>query len=197
MQPKHLALWVGQIAEDDRSGGTCLLTGRLDLAVADRRCRILRGDLCRLDPLHAVGAFFHDPAATDGHLRIVFHLGDFVGRVFQVLVEVEVVEATHLIGAVVCTVSGADASVVDHVVEPLVAMGGRGHRANLFAGGQFALLTGQRLIGHLGIGRVASEVPIHPQPVHLSPLDHLFALHHRDVVLGLTGHHACRAADAF
>ena len=72
----------------------------------------------------------------------------------------------------------------------------RGRRADLLARRQFALLARQRLIGQLGIVRLAAEVAVHPQPVHLAMLEHLRAAHHGDVVFGLAGDDARPAADA-
>src|SRR5262245_28997206 len=59
LQPGDAARRIVQIAEDDRVGGTDLLTRRLDLAVADRTIFFFGVDLRLVDALHAVGALLH------------------------------------------------------------------------------------------------------------------------------------------
>lgn len=84
---------------------------------------------CGFDTLDAVGAFFHDAAHADGDVRVALEVrataclrfapGAFGKVVFQegvVLVEVEVVEASYLVGAVVGAVPGSGAAGVCHGV---------------------------------------------------------------------------------
>ena len=49
---------------------------------------------------------------------------------------------------------------------------------------------------HVGIVRLALEVAVDADPVHLAAARHLVLAHDRDVVLGLAGDHAGVAADA-
>ena len=132
---------VANIAKLDRRGGAGLLAGRLDVAVTKLAPRELRIDLRPVDPLRAVGALLHDAARADRDVRVHRELED-VGRV---LGEVEEVEAAHLVGTVVRAVAGPDAPVVDHHVEALRVVDGRGHRADLLAGGILAVHAGNRL----------------------------------------------------
>src|SRR5690606_18700558 len=132
---------------------------------------------------------------------------------------VEPVESTHLVGAVVGAVAGADATVVGHLVQALVAVRGGGHRAHRFARRVVAVLAHHRhehhpgvLAGHLHpevhgdlaqpfllrslIGHVGAEVAVQAQPVHLTASAHLVLAHHGDVVLHVAGRHAGTAAHA-
>src|SRR6185295_10610881 len=111
-------------------GRTHLLAGGHDLAVLDLPPLVLRGDALLADPLHAVGALLHDPAAAHRHVGVAHHL---VGGGGPVLVQEEV-EAPHLVGAVVGAVAGAHAAVVDHVVQAFFAVDGGGHRTHDLAG---------------------------------------------------------------
>ena len=122
------------------------------------------------------------------------------------LVEIEPIEATNLIGAVVGAVPRADAAVVGHCVNTLFVVNGRVHRADAFAGGCFAMLAEHRLDRHLRILRgqlrvhigirIVAVIAIDAHPVHLAATGHLVLADDGDVVFALTSHHAGRAADA-
>ena len=76
-------------------------------------------------------------------------------------------------------------------------MDGSGHGADLLAGRILAVHAGNGLEDHLRVaGRLAGEVPVHPDPVHLAPLRHLGLADDRHVVLALARDHARVAADA-
>ncbi len=53
-----------------------------------------------------------------------------------------------------------------------------------------------RLVVHLGIGQIALEVTVQPDPVHLPAQGHLLLAHHGNVVLRLAGHHTGVTANA-
>src|SRR5579883_594185 len=62
-QLRHLVSRVVHIAEHDGFGGTDLLARRLDLAIPDETPFVDRADLRLADPLHAIRALLHYPAA--------------------------------------------------------------------------------------------------------------------------------------
>ena len=185
------ARWVPKIAELDCRGRAGLLAGRLDVAVTKLAPRELRIDLHPIDPLRAVGALLHDAPRADRDVRVHRELED-VGRV---LGEVEEIEAAHLVGTVVRAVAGPDAPVVDHHVEALRVVDGRGHGADLLAGSVLAVHAGNRLEDDLrAAGGLAGEVPVDPDPVHLAPLRDLDLADDRHVVLALAGRPCTRCS---
>ena len=193
MQLAHLRVRVVEIAEDDGFGGAGLLAGREHLAVADPAILQAGVDAGALDPLHAIGALLHDAARAHRHVRVEGHLLR-VGVVRRVREEVE---PADLVRAVVRAVPRADAPVVDHLVEALVAVDGRVDGAHVLAGRIFAVHAHQRLEDDAGVpGIVAGEVAVDAQPVHFAALRHLLLADHRNVVLGDAGDHAGAAAGA-
>ncbi len=61
------------------------------------------------------------------------------------------------------------------------------------------MMAGHRLHGHLnvfGLIGISGEVAVDANPMHFAATQDLFLADHRDVVLGLAGHHAGVAADA-
>src|SRR5262245_7392957 len=189
------ALRVVDVAEDDGLGRADLLAGGLDLPFLDRPVLVLGVDAGAVDALDAVRALLHDPAAAHGDVGVARHL-EGLGR--PVLIE-EKVEAPDLVGAVVRAVAGAHAPVVDHVVEPLVAVDGGGHGAHDLAGGVLALHAGHGLAQDLDRLRafgLAGVVAVDADPLHDPAARDLVLAHDRDVVLGLAGHDAGVAADA-
>ncbi len=105
-----MAVRIAEVAKDDGLGGTSLLAGGPDFAVANRAVLLLRGYAGGADALDAVGAFFHDAAPADGDVRIA-HRFQAGGVIIGVL---EKIESPHLVGAVVRAITRADAAVVDH-----------------------------------------------------------------------------------
>src|SRR5439155_25424956 len=138
---------VANVAELDGRGGTGLLAGGPDVAVMNLVPRKLRVDLRAIDPLHAVRALLHHAPRTNRDVGVHRELHN-VGRV---LGEVEEIKAAHLVGTVVRAVASPDAPVVDHDVETFGVMHGRGHGADLLAGGILALHAWNRLEHDLGV----------------------------------------------
>src|SRR4029079_3037336 len=192
VQLRHLRVRVVQRAEDDGAGRAALLASGEQLAVLDRASLDARGDALALDALHAVRALLHDAARADGDVRVHAQLAR--GRV--VLDVVEEVEPPHLVRAVVAAVAGADAAVVDHLVDALVAVDGGVHRADVLARRGLAVLAGQRLDHQLGIGELALGVSSDAYPLHLATLAHVLLADGRDVVFRLAADDAGAAARA-
>ena len=163
-----------------------------------------RRDLCFFDALHTEGAFLHHAAHANGHVRIFLHLDRVrraLGRqrreIFFVdvecahdlsladrsLVVIEEIESTHLVGAVVRAKSRADAAVVSHDVETVLAVNGRVDGANRFARRVLAMLARHRLMHDLGIlgpfaavlvvRFAAGIIAINSQPMHDSAMRYL------------------------
>ena len=114
---------------------------------------------------------------------------------FEIAVQ-EKIEAAHFVGTIVRAVAGADAAVVDHVVQPLIAVRRRTHGTNQLAGRVLALHAWHRLMIHLGIVQLAFVIAIDANPVHLPAAQHFVLTHHRTVIFGLARDDAGVAADA-
>src|SRR3984885_4637824 len=109
----NAALRVVQISEHN---GLRRASGRArghDFAIAHLAVLLLGRDLCVIDALHAVGALLHNTAASYRDIRIALQLQAFRFPIG----EQQEVEPAHLIRAVVRTVAGPDATVVDHIVQ--------------------------------------------------------------------------------
>src|SRR6266851_798378 len=113
LQPRDRAGRVVHVPEHDGLRRADGLAGGLDLPVADPAPFVVGGDARLLDALHAVRALLHDPPAAHAHVGVPLQLEAL--RV-PVLVEQEV-EAPHLVRAVVRAVPGADAAVIDLLVQ--------------------------------------------------------------------------------
>src|SRR6202035_3518205 len=142
------------------------------------------------DALDAVGALLHDAPHAHRDVGVLQHLE----HRHVVVGEAQEVEAPHLVGAVVRAVARPHAAVVDHVVQPLVAVHRGRHRADHLAGGDLALHAGDRLVVGHGVVKAAGDVAVDAQPVHLALLQHLLLADRRDVVLRLAGDDAGAAA---
>src|ERR1019366_625572 len=169
-----------------------LLAGCPDLAVPDRPVFLLCGDPRRVDPLDAVGAFFHHASLPHGDVGILLKVdrGVLLGSVVQEI------EATHLVRAVVRAVARADAPVVDHLVQAFTAVDRRTHRAHKLAGRVLAVHTRYRLAEHARVCGITVKVLIDSYPVHLSPPGDLILPDRRYVVFGLARRDAGVAAEA-
>ncbi len=95
------------------------------------------------DALHAERALLHHTALADGDVRVVDQLLDGV----LAAMEVEPVEAPHLVRAVVRAEPRADAAVVDHLVQTILAVDGRVDGADVLARRLLAVLAEHRLRG--------------------------------------------------
>src|SRR5207247_6237066 len=122
------------------------------------------------------------------------------------LVVIEIIKPPHLVRAVVRTKTRADAAVVSHHIEPVLAVNGRIDRANSFAWRVLAMLAWHRLEHHLGmlrpvaailIERLATGViTVNTKPVHDAAMRDLQFSDNRNVVFRLAGDHASVAAGA-
>ena len=135
--------------------------------------------------MDAQRALLHDAAAAHDHVGVQDHALERPAPVV-----VEPVEAARLGRAVVGAVTGADAAVVDLLVQPLAGVHRRHHGADRLAGGVLAVLAHHRLVQHLGRVGLAAVVAIDAQPVHLAAPARLGLADHRDVVLGVARDHA-------
>ena len=200
-----LALRIGDIAEHDRIIRTSLLAS--DLERSDRRfagrcwARFHKaGDLGLLDTLDAERAFFHDAAHTNSDVRIFCHLEAvchaFFGKrtpikfVDRALVVVEIVKAANFPWAVIRAIAGADATIVGHEIETILAVHGRIHGTNGFARGVFAMLAHHSLRKHFRILNITRKISIQTDPSHVTIFANLVFSDHRHVVFGLAGNDA-------
>src|SRR5262249_22464668 len=142
--------------------------------------------------LHAVGAFFHHTAHADRNVRVVDHPRDG----WLMLMEVQEVEVANLERTIVQAVSGADTSVVHHVVQPLWTVRGRRYRANVFARSVLALHTRHRLLYRPRLIFGADIVTVHAHPMHFPSAEHLIFADHRNIVFRLARDDARIAARA-
>ena len=173
-------------------GRAGLLAGGDDFAVADAAALLLGLDLRGVDALHAVRALLHHAARADGDVGVAHRLE----RRRVVVGVVEEVEAADLVRAVVRAVARADAAVVRHVVQAVVAVRGGLDRADRLARRVLALHARHRLVEDFRVVDVAAVVAVDAQPVHLALAHHFFLADDGDVVLRLAGDHAAVAAGA-
>ena len=69
-----MALGIVDITEHDGFGGTGLLACGHDFTVSNRAVLSFRGNLSLANPLHAVSAFFHDPARAHRNVGVAQQL---------------------------------------------------------------------------------------------------------------------------
>src|SRR5690606_21351256 len=112
--PRHPAVRITDVADDDCARGAGLGPDRGEAAVTERaglgQCRVLGA----ADPLHTEGALFHDAAGPHRHVGVELQVQRLGPGPLVVLVPVEV---PHLVGAVVAAVTGTHAAVVHLAVE--------------------------------------------------------------------------------
>src|SRR5205814_7883857 len=89
--------------------------------------------------------------------RAVNRPHELVERPFVVI---EKVEAPDLVRTVVRAVTGADATIVSHHVQPLLVMARGVDRADVFARRGFAMLAKHRLHDHLRLFGTAGEIAV-------------------------------------
>ena len=168
-----------------------------DADVGRITCLDLGGDFRLLDALDAKSALFHDAAHPDRDVRVFLQLDGFLGALGGDRTQVELVEGAlvvikevktpDLVRAVVGAVTGADAPVVSHDVEPLLVVHGGIDGADGLARSVFALHAGHRLGDGFGLFRFTGEVAIHPDPVHFAAFHHLIFADDGNVVFGGAG----------
>src|SRR3989454_2081501 len=191
---------VVQVAEDDRLGRAGLGTGGADVAVVRRPVLEPGLVLRRADALHTEGALLHHTLLAHRHVGVeqqLERLGPALPLPARLRV-VEPVEVADFVRTVVGAVARADAAVVDLPVEPVRRVVGGVHRADRLARRVAALLAQHRCDDgadrHAALS--AREVALDPHPTHLAvPRYQLFA-HRGEVVFGVAGRHARRAAGA-
>src|SRR6185437_5683339 len=100
------------------------------------------------------------------------------------------VETSHFIRTVVLTITGADTTVISHLIHSFGAMVGSIDGANVLAWSVVAMLTKHRLEYHLDLFRVvefASRrhriISVDPDPVHVVETQDLIFADHGHVVL--------------
>src|SRR4029078_8525601 len=183
---RDAALLVLDITEHDRVGGTGLSASRgkriaRNALVWRSACTRERDDLCFFDALHAVSAFLHHAAHAHSHVGIFLHLhrlrralrgqrrkifltdvqcADELSLAAWSLVVIEIIKAPYFVRTVVRTKSRADAAVVSHHVEPVLAVNRRVHWTNGFSRRVLTMLARHRLEHHLGMLRPVSVVLI-------------------------------------
>lgn len=199
--------WIKYVAEGDGAHWACKLAGGLRRAVRQEQILVrdadggggLPGmflhqtgfvpDFGALHHLDAIGAFFHDAAGADRHIRVALE----VRGLFRCPGVVKEVEAARLVRAVGGAVPRSPAPGVHHGVEPFRGVDGGVDRADGFARSPAALLAGHGYGGH---GSRVREVLVDAYPVQGAPFRHLVASDHGYVVFRPAGHQARVAADA-
>src|SRR5579864_8507551 len=142
LELRHAALGIVDVSERDRLGGAGLHARRDNLAVGDAAIFLFGLDLGGVDALNAVGAFFHHAAAAHGDVGIAQAV-----ETLHIPIRVQQeVEAADFVGAVIGTVAGADAAVVDHLVQAVAAVNRGRDRTDQLAGRVLALHAGNRLV---------------------------------------------------
>src|SRR2546425_2601079 len=191
---------VVEIAEDDRFGRARLLAGGHDVAIADVAILESRLILRATDALHAERALFHHALLAHRDIRVEQHrqrLGPRfpLAATLRVVVPVEVAD---LVRAVVGAVARADATVVDLAVEAVGRVVGGVDRTDRLARRVAALLAQHRRIDgalrHACL--IGQPVALDPHPRHLAAALHQLLTHRRQVVFGVAGGDARRAAGA-
>src|SRR5205085_10548373 len=122
------------------------------------------------------------------------------------LVVIEEIEPADFERAIVGAITGPDAAIVSHYVEPVFTVDGGVDRTNGFARRVLAVLTHHRLMHHLRIfwkiavvliERLrAREVTVDPDPVHRAAVRNLQFADDGNVVFGLTSNDTGAASGA-
>ena len=176
--------------------GALHLGERHERFVRRTRLHSLR-DARLLDALDAIGALLHHPTHAHRDIRIFRHfqavghalLGQRpeVKLVERTLVVVEEIEAPDLPRAVVRAIPRANATVVGHEIEAVVAVHRGIDRADRFAGRIFAVLAHDGLRKHFRVVLVSGKVTVHADPGHVAAARDLIFAHDGHVVLRLAG----------
>src|SRR5712692_3346960 len=191
---------VVEIAEDDRFRRTGLLARGHDVAIADVAILESRLTLRTTDALDAERALFHHALLAHRDIGIEQHRQRLGPRLplavaLRVVVTIEVAD---LVRAVVGAVARADATIVDLAVEAVGRVIGGEDRTNRLARRVAALLAQHRRID--GALRhpflIGQPVALEPHPRHLAATLHQLLTHRRQIVFGVAGGDARRAARA-
>src|SRR6185437_11598135 len=188
-QPDDLARWIGERPEHDGAGRARLLARGHDRPRM-RLVRQLRVYLRRANALNAERALLHHSTRADSYFRVLYH----PLRFRNLPVVVEPVESPYLVRTIVGAEPRADATVVHHFIETVVAVYRRVDRAYVLARSLLALLTQHRLNRYFRLLRGSFDVAIDAHPVHLSALEHPVTSHDGNVVLCLACDDACAAS---
>src|SRR5262249_47781921 len=186
LQPRHPALVIVDVPEDNGLSRTSLRTGSNNLAISNLPIFFLRLDLCSLNSLHAISALLHNPAASDRDVGVAQHLET---RSVEVLIEKKV-EPANFVRTVVGAIPRAYAAVVSHVVQAFSAVNRGCDRTHKFARRVFALLARYRLKICLRILLAALVISVDSKPVHFATSRNLFFPDHRNVVFSYAGYNA-------
>ena len=108
----------------------------------------------------------------------------------------EPVEIAHRVGTVVGAVKGADATVVDLDVEAFLVVIRGVDRTNRLTRRLVAVLAQHRHVLDLHIRELAFVIAVDANPMGRAPLGCLIGTRNRQVVFGVTRHHAGFAARA-
>src|SRR5579872_401757 len=142
LELRDAALGIVDISEGDRLCGAGLHASRNNLAVSDAAVFLFGLNFCGVDALDAVGAFFHGAAAAHGDVGVAEAV-----ETLRIPIRIQQeVEAADFVGAIVGTVAGADAAVVDHLVQAVAAVNRGSDRADQLARRVLALHADNRLV---------------------------------------------------
>lgn len=144
------------------------------------------------DPLHAVSAFLHDPAAANCYVRVPEELE--AGSI--PVCELKKVKAPNFVRTVIGAIAGPNATVIHHVVQAFRAVGCGLNWADQLTRGVFTVLTQYGLKVRFRIIRVAPVITVYADPVHFAAMQNFLLAHNRDVVFRLAGNDTGIAAYA-
>src|SRR5204862_2822708 len=201
-QLAHARAGVVQVPEHDRLRRAALRARRqeLQLGVIEAPVAEARLVLLAADALHAERALLHHALLAHRDVRIEQQVQRLRPRLELAtrLRVIEPVEVADLVGAVVGAVARADAAVVDLPVEPVGRVIRREYGADRLARRVAALLAQHRRGDGVQWRAVlaAGEIALDAHPAHLAMPAHQLLPDGREVVLGVTGRHARRAAGA-
>src|SRR4029077_12701105 len=227
---RYATLHVLDIAETDCACGAglracCSKRIARNVRVRRRTCTRVRRNFCFLDTLDAECAFFHHAAHAHGNVRIFLHLdnvrrtlagkrreiflvdakcaGDFL-LADRPLVVIEIIEPAYLERTVVGAIARADAAIVSHDIQAVLAVDRCVYRANGLARRVLAMLARHRLMHDLRMlwpiaivlveGFPAGVIAIDAEPVHDAAMGHLQFAYDRNVVLALARDHTSAAS---
>src|SRR4051794_19775091 len=191
-QARHLRVGIVDVAEGNRHGRARALTSGHDITVAKWTIVLVRGDMRCLNTLRTIRALFHHAARAHSHVGIVRCL---LRRFRWVAIVIEI-EAPHLVRTIARAGSGADAPVIDHLVDAFRTMRRGMNRASHLAWLVLTVHAWHRLKEASRRLVLACLITCDPQPVHLAADLDLSLTDHRHFVLCGASYDAGVAADA-